>query len=121
MVPVVGSRYTIRHESAAPTVPCPCGQSTRILTKQDGTPCSFHVTEIFNADRHYHAKTEEVYYILTGTGQIELDGDWHEVYPGTTIHIPSGCPHRLRSEQGIRTIVVAIPPFDPADEFLLPE
>jgi mannose-6-phosphate isomerase-like protein (cupin superfamily) len=113
---VAPTRYTVRHESAAPTVPCPCGQSTRILTKDDAGPCSFHITDISDSVRHYHQHTDEVYYILTGTGQIELDGDWHEVRPGTTIHIPAGCRHRLTSKDGVRTIVVAIPPFNATDE-----
>ena len=114
---VTAPRYTIRQESAAPTVPCPCGQSTRILTAQDQGPCSLHVTEILDSVRHYHKLTDEIYYILEGTGQIELDGDQHEVIPGTTIHIPAGCRHRLTSERGVRTIVVAIPAFQPDDEY----
>ena len=109
--------YTIRHRSEAPTVPCPCGQSTRILTAADGAPCSVHVTSIADSVRHYHRRTAEVYYILEGVGKIELNDEWFPITPGTVIQIDPGTFHRVVSEQGITTIVMAIPPFDPTDEF----
>ena len=34
------SGYLIRKQSEAPSVPCPCGSSTRILTGADGAPVS---------------------------------------------------------------------------------
>ncbi len=111
--------FVIRHESEATTVPCPCGFSTRILTNADGGPCSFHVTRIRDSVRHYHKETAEVYYILAGTGQMELDGEWHAVRPGTMIHIPAGTRHRLRSDDAneVSTVVVAIPAFNAEDEW----
>ena len=107
----------VRRLADAPSVPCPCGTSTRPLTAADGGPCSLHVTEIRDSVRHYHRDTAEVYYILEGHGKIELDGDWHDVTPGTTVHIPPGTRHRLVSETGVRTVVVAIPPFRAEDEW----
>ncbi|MEO2088227.1 MAG: mannose-6-phosphate isomerase, partial [Gemmataceae bacterium] len=69
--------FVVRHRDEAPTVPCPCGASTRILTATDGGPCSVHVTAIRDSVRHYHRHTTEVYYILSGTGKMELNGGWH--------------------------------------------
>ena len=109
--------YTIRHQSDAPTVPCPCGESTRILTATDGGPCSLHVTSIRDSARHYHRETSEVYYILEGKGRIELNGDWHDIQPGSVIHIEPETRHRVVSEAGLKTIVVALPPFRESDEY----
>ncbi len=111
--------YLIRHEREAPQVPCPCGISTRILTAADGAPCSLHVTTIREALLHYHRHTTEVYYILEGTGKIELDGTWYLVEPGTTVWIPPGVRHRVLSPAGLRTIVFALPAFDAHDEWLV--
>lgn len=108
---------SVRHVSDAPTVPCPCGSSTRVLTAADGGPCSLHVTSITDSARHYHRDTAEVYYILEGTGKVELDGEWFDVRPGSVIHIPAGTRHRVVGEQGVKTIVVATPPFCDADEW----
>ncbi len=109
--------YVVRRQAEAPAVPCPCGSSTRILTSQDGGPCSFHVTTIFDATRHYHRETTEVYYILTGTGKMELDGEWIDVEPGTVVLIEAGTRHRVVSTGGLQTVVVAMPPFREDDEY----
>ena len=109
--------YLIRKQAAAPSVTCPCGVSTRILTSADGAPCSLHVTSIKEATLHYHRETTEVYYILEGTGKIELNGQWYDLEPGTVIWIEPCTRHRVVSEAGIKTIVFALPAFNPADEW----
>ncbi len=109
--------YLIRTLTDAASVLCPCGVSTRVLTAADGAPCSLHVTEIRDSALHYHKETTEVYYILEGTGKIELNGDWHAIAPGTVIWIEPGTRHRVVSETGIKTIVFGLPAFNPADEW----
>jgi mannose-6-phosphate isomerase-like protein (cupin superfamily) len=109
--------YSVRRPEDAPTVLCPCGQSTRIVAAADGIGCSFHITEITDSVRHYHQTTAEVYYILEGVGRMELDGDIVDVSPGTVIAISPGIRHRLWSEGGVRTIVVGVPAFDKDDEY----
>jgi mannose-6-phosphate isomerase-like protein (cupin superfamily) len=109
--------YVLKKMAEAPAVPCPCGSSTRILTAADGAPCSLHVTTIRDAARHYHRETTEVYYILQGSGKIELNGEWHPVEPGLAIWIEPGTRHRVVSQEGIVTIVFGLPAFDPRDEW----
>jgi quercetin dioxygenase-like cupin family protein len=58
-----------------------------------------------------------VYYVLEGTGRIELNGNWFDVSPGSVVHIEPETWHRVVSESGLKTIVVAIPPFRDDDEF----
>lgn len=116
-MPTATSGFLIRKASDAPSVPCPCGTSTRILTGADGAPASLHVTAITDSVRHYHRETAEVYYILEGSGKIELNGEWHPVEPGTVVWIEAGTRHRVVSEGGLKTIVVALPAFNPADEW----
>ncbi len=107
----------VRRVTDAPTVPCPCGSSTRVLTSADGAPCSFHITTIHDSVRHYHRTTTEVYYILEGTGLIELDDVWQSIEPGMMIWIPAGTRHRLKADSEVKTIVFGVPAFDPEDEF----
>jgi mannose-6-phosphate isomerase-like protein (cupin superfamily) len=107
----------VRRVADAPTVPCPCGASTRVLTAADGSPCSFHVTTIRDSVRHYHRATTEVYYVLEGTGRIELDGEWQRIEPGTMVWIPNGVRHRLVADDVVKTIVFGVPAFNADDEF----
>ncbi len=34
-------------------------------------------------DRHYHSQTEEIYLLLEGEGELEIDGERRHVAPGT--------------------------------------
>src|SRR3954471_23187027 len=105
--------FSVRRSADAPTVPCPCGQSTRIVSAADGLGCSFHITEIRDSVRHYHRTTAEVYFILEGVGAMELNETTVAVKPGLVITIEPGTRHRLVSSGGVKTIVVGVPAFDP--------
>jgi len=109
--------YVVRRLAEAPTVPCPCGFSTRPLTSTDTPTCSLHVTFIQDSVKHYHRQTTEVYYILEGRGRMELNGDTIEINPGLTILIEPGTRHRLTSPEGVRTIVFGVPAFQAEDEY----
>lgn len=115
-MPATESGFLVRHVKDAPTVPCPCGQSTRILTRADTEECNFHITFIKDSVRHYHKNCTEVYYILEGTGRMELNGQTIDVEPGTLVYIEPGTRHRLWSDEGVRTIVLGVPALDPEDE-----
>jgi len=47
---------------------------------------------------HHHPKTEEIYYILSGTGKMEIDGEFREIGPGDAIAIGPGKWHRIRND-----------------------
>lgn len=115
-MPATAAGYLVRPISEAPTVPCPCGQSTRAITRADTPACNFHITFIQDSARHYHKHCTEVYYILEGRGKMELGADVIDVEPGLVILIEPGTRHRLWSAEGVRTIVVGTPALDPEDE-----
>ena len=46
---------------------------------------------------HYHIKTEEIYYILSGQGLMFLKEDEKEVGTGDAILIPPGQRHSIRN------------------------
>lgn len=117
MLTTVAKGYLVRRLDEAPTVPCPCGQSTRPLTSADNSTCSLHVTAISDSVKHYHRESTEVYYILEGTGKMELNDDVVAIEPGMVILIEPGTRHRVVSERGIRTIVFGVPPFRADDEY----
>src|SRR4051794_31221272 len=108
--------YLVRTLEDAPTVPCPCGQSTRPLTRADTPVCNFHVTFITDSVRHYHKACTEVYYILEGEGKMELNDAVIDVRPGVVVYIEPHTRHRLWSARGVKTVVFGVPALDPADE-----
>ena len=70
--------------------------------------------------RHHHRETEELYFVLEGTGLMELDGTTADVGPGDAILIPPGARHQLRaSEAGpLRFLCCCAPPYRHEDTFL---
>lgn len=109
--------YIIRRLDDAPTVPCPCGQSTRPLTIADTPVCNLHVTFITDSVKHYHKESTEVYFILEGRGRLELNDDVVEIEPGMVILIEPFTAHRLVSEHGVRTVVFGVPALRAEDEY----
>jgi mannose-6-phosphate isomerase-like protein (cupin superfamily) len=109
-------RFTIVDVNTVSPVDCPCGSARRAFTEDPAQTGSLHVVEIRqHARTHYHKKMTEIYYVLQGTGKMELDGDLHDIGPGSSVMIKPGCRHRAIGEMKI--INVAIPAFDPEDEW----
>lgn len=48
-------------------------------------------------DPHYHARTEEIYFILRGTGEMRIERESRAVGPGDGIAIPPGAVYRIRN------------------------
>jgi mannose-6-phosphate isomerase-like protein (cupin superfamily) len=69
--------------------------------------------------RHYHAASEELYVLLDGEGELEVDGERSHVGPGAAILIPPGARHQIRaSESGpLRFLCCCAPPYSHDDTF----
>jgi mannose-6-phosphate isomerase-like protein (cupin superfamily) len=48
-----------------------------------------------STQEHYHAKTEEIYFITSGSGRMRIEGETAEVKAGDAIAIPPGKMHKL--------------------------
>jgi mannose-6-phosphate isomerase-like protein (cupin superfamily) len=70
-------------------------------------------------DRHYHKASEEIYFLLEGQGQMEIDGITKTVVPGDAILIPPGAWHQITgtSAEPLRFLCCCAPPYDHADTF----
>ncbi len=111
-------RAIVKKLADTPSVPCPCGEAARILTGEDNDALSVHVVRISkDSEKHYHTRLTETYYVLEGSGVMELDDERVEISPGDVIHIPPGVRHRAVGSLTILNIVT--PPFDPADEHVV--
>ena len=115
----MGKGYLYRRRGEAPTVPCPCGESTRIITLADTPVANLHVTHITDSVKHYHKDCTEYYYILEGRGKMELGEDMVDLEPGVTIVIAPGPPPRAYGD--ITTIVFGVPAWRHDDEFFVTE
>ena len=64
-----------------------------------------------NAERHFHRKTTEYYYVLHGQGQLFLDGDIIDIRQGDLVRIDPGVVHQaLEQDEPLEILVIEIPP-----------
>jgi mannose-6-phosphate isomerase-like protein (cupin superfamily) len=68
-------------------------------------------------ERHYHVRTEEIYFLLEGDGEMEVDGDRRRVVPGDAVLIPAGARHQIRAETTLRFLCCCAPPYSHDDTF----
>ena len=109
-------KYSVVNLDDVTPVPCPCGMSRRAFTDDPDKIASLHDVDVsIDAKTHYHKKLTEIYYILEGAGQMELDGELVDVGPGSTVLIKPGCRHRAIGK--MRILNVPVPAFDPDDEW----
>lgn len=69
--------------------------------------------------RHYHAKTEELYYVVEGAGEMEVDGERARVTPGDAVLIPPGAWHEIRADASgpLRFLCCCAPAYRHEDTF----
>jgi mannose-6-phosphate isomerase-like protein (cupin superfamily) len=70
-------------------------------------------------ERHYHAKTEEIYFVVKGSGRMEVDGDAQTIRPGDAVLIPPGAWHTLENNgtSELRILCCCSPPYSHDDTF----
>jgi mannose-6-phosphate isomerase-like protein (cupin superfamily) len=69
--------------------------------------------------RHYHGESEEIYFVLEGEAEMELDDDRARVEAGQAIPIPPGAWHQIRNvgERPLRILCCCSPPYRHEDTF----
>ena len=71
-----------------------------------------------STQRHYHARSEEIYLVIEGAGDLEVDNDIRPVVPGDAVLIPAGSWHQLTAAvEGIRILCCCVPPYSDDDTF----
>jgi mannose-6-phosphate isomerase-like protein (cupin superfamily) len=70
-------------------------------------------------ERHYHAGAEEIYYVVEGGGEMELDGERRMVGVGDAVLIPPGAWHQIRAgaEGRLRFLCCCAPPYRHEDTY----
>ena len=62
--------------------------------------------------RHYHQKSEQFFFVLSGIASLEVDGQINFLKPQQGFHVKAGEPHQLRNDQNHELIflVTSVPP-----------
>jgi mannose-6-phosphate isomerase-like protein (cupin superfamily) len=70
---------------------------------------------------HYHPRTEEIYYILEGAGQMTIGGQSRAVGPGDAIAIPPSAVHTITciGPTPLKFLCCCAPGYEHADTVLV--
>lgn len=83
-----------------------CGQIRPLIEEQDGAAAEVHHVKIDQAKRHYHAQTDEIYYIIAGEGIMVLDDDEIDVHAGVVVYVPRGTRHKAVGDLTVLTVCI---------------
>ena len=94
------------------------GLRSKMFVSADGATISI---QDGNTPKHLHPNTNEIQYILEGTGTIWLGDKEVTVKPGDLVVIPKGTPHGGSKPVGrtLKAIAIKTPPQAPDDTKLL--
>lgn len=70
-----------------------------------------------STDRHYHRLSEEFYFMLEGSAEMEVGGETRGIEPGDAVLIPAGVWHRITAASNIRFLCCCAPPYDHSDTY----
>lgn len=71
--------------------------------------------------RHWHARTEEIYHVTSGAGELSVGEEVMALRAGDTVRIPPGTQHGLRNPGPAPLVVLCAcsPPYSHDDTFLV--
>ena len=108
--------FEIARLDEIPAKRCPCGLARRAFADMPGAVASMHLVNIeVDSRTHYHKRMTEIYLVLEGEGEIELDGQRFPVKPMTAVYIKPGCRHRAIGR--LKILNLPVPAFDERDEW----
>jgi mannose-6-phosphate isomerase-like protein (cupin superfamily) len=67
--------------------------------------------------RHYHRVSEEIYFVLEGDGELEIDGERRHVGRGDAALIPPGAWHEIVAGSPLRFLCCCAPPYSHDDTY----
>ncbi len=83
-----------------------CGEIRCLVEEKDGAAAEVHHVKIHDAKLHYHAHTDEFYYVIDGQGTMTLDGTEIELHQGVVVYVPRGIKHKAVGNLTVLTVCI---------------
>jgi mannose-6-phosphate isomerase-like protein (cupin superfamily) len=114
--PMIIDIAALKDADLGPT-PNPDARNKPLVTTSNATIA----VQMGNVGKHFHTNTDEIQYIVEGTGTAWLGDTKRDIRPGMMIIIPRGTPHAgTEATSGrFKALAIKIPPQDPKDVTLV--
>jgi mannose-6-phosphate isomerase-like protein (cupin superfamily) len=83
-----------------------CGRIRPLIEECDEAAAEVHHVEIDRAKLHFHAKTDEIYYVISGDGVMVLDDEEIELHQGVVVYVPRGVKHKAVGKLTVLTVCI---------------
>ena len=90
-----------------------CGFRRRLITGDDTPVANVTHLVIDDSKEHWHERMTEFYYVLSGGGDMYLDGERRPIKAGDIVVIPPGMRHT--SEGEMKVLIVGAPALETED------
>lgn len=114
----------IVHENDSIEVPDICGKAIELLNRENSDCKNMSIATILInkgeiSQLHYHKQMEEIYYIIQGEAEMNINNQIKKVVPGHAILIPVGFFHQIKNigSTVLKFISIDSPPFIESDIF----
>ena len=110
------------HETEGNVVPDICGTAIEMINAETSGSSKISFAKLIiepgeRSRRHFHKETEEIYYILSGQGRVEIGNETFDIGPGHAIFLPINVSHQIFNTGDRKLVFVCAdaPVFDPVD------
>lgn len=79
--------------------------SSKNLVQSTNGIFKLRVMEKYEAPWHEHSASDEVFIVLSGRLEIDLEEETHIVVAGQIFLVPSGTKHRARAEERVEILI----------------
>jgi mannose-6-phosphate isomerase-like protein (cupin superfamily) len=115
MTEVTTEKFLIRCLQEVPEERGVCGFRRTLITADDTPAVNVSYLRIDDSRYHYHRQMTELYYVLSGSGTITLDGETYPVQSGDIALIRPGVRHT--SEGDMEVLITGVPAGEATDIF----
>jgi mannose-6-phosphate isomerase-like protein (cupin superfamily) len=77
-----------------------------IVHESPGLEVGVYVLVAPEPDRQQPHADDELYVVLDGSGDLEVEGQTFHVQPGSAIFVPAGAEHRFTGYEGLSVLVI---------------
>ena len=105
---------TSRNYGNLPATPNPEMHSMTLVVTENATIA----LQSGNVAKHIHAHSDEIQYIIEGSGSMWLGNERHDFKPGTLIIVPKGTAHAgtIVANGPVKALAIKIPPQVQGDQ-----
>lgn len=93
-----------------------CGEIRCLIEEKDLAAAEVHHVKIQDAKLHFHARTDEFYYVIDGQGTMTLNDTQIELHQGVVVYVPRGTPHKAAGDLTVLTVCIPRGVFDDIHE-----